>query len=62
MVPSFTPPQDNAGLASLADIFPYLTTFFALFPYCGAWSQAIQMVQVVITRNSTRHDAFDQNV
>ena len=53
VVPSSTPPQDTAGLASLADIFSYLTTFFAFFPHCGAWSQAIQMVQVVITRNSS---------
>ena len=53
VVPSSTPPQDTAGLASLADIFSYLTAFFAFFPHCGAWSQAIQMVQVVITRNSS---------
>ena len=41
----FPPLQTTAGLASLPDIFPIL--FFAFFPHCGAWSQAIVCMKVI---------------
>ena len=38
---AFPSTQTTAGLASLADIFPFRPRFLAFFPQCGAWSQAI---------------------
>ena len=34
-------PREVSRLASLADLFFYLTPFFAFFPHCVAWSQAV---------------------
>ena len=45
----FPHPQATAGLASLADIFP-VDPFFAFFPHCGAWSQAI-----ILKKNKIHH-------
>ena len=45
----------TARLASLADIFPYLTSFFAFFPHCGAWSQA-RVDQVALTHHFASMD------
>ena len=42
-------------LASLADIFSYLTPFFAFFPQCGAWSQANCNPKSFFTVRSQRH-------
>ena len=46
--PPFPPAQATARLASLTDIFPFWPC--ALFPQCGAWSQA-RLLNHRITKN-----------
>ena len=47
--------KNRAQLASIADIFPILTPFFAFFPQCEAWSQANCNQRSFFTIRSQRH-------
>ena len=47
--------KNCARLASLADILPIQPRYFAIFPQCGAWSQATCNLKSFFTIRSQRH-------